>query len=96
VRFEDWRFSRWLKENPDLKNLVPDSCCISMTQNCGVRDHPSNIYYNVSFFSMHTANLVFCWAKLGSSAFPQCRRISSNLITQSESKDLFTLAGFYK
>ncbi|XP_059472202.1 CD151 antigen-like [Neocloeon triangulifer] len=46
VRFEDWKFSRWLKENPSVKNLVPDSCCISRIENCGVRDHPSNIYYN--------------------------------------------------
>ncbi|XP_076310725.1 CD151 antigen-like isoform X1 [Tachypleus tridentatus] len=42
--FEDWHYSRWLKENPDVKNKVPDSCCITETPSCGVRDHPSNIH----------------------------------------------------
>ncbi|KAG4071864.1 hypothetical protein HA402_006025 [Bradysia odoriphaga] len=51
VRFEDWRYSLWLKsERTDLlrlteNRLVPDSCCISMREKCGLRDHPSNIPY---------------------------------------------------
>jgi len=50
-RFEDWKYSHWLKsERRDLlrlteNRLVPDSCCITMTEKCGVRDHPSNIPY---------------------------------------------------
>ncbi|GAB6028600.1 hypothetical protein CHUAL_004438 [Chamberlinius hualienensis] len=43
VSFEDWRYSRWLMEATDLNNTVPDSCCISESPFCGVRDHPSNI-----------------------------------------------------
>jgi hypothetical protein len=26
-------------------NRVPDSCCKTVSRACGVRDHPSNIYY---------------------------------------------------
>lgn len=53
-RFEDWKYSHWLTSGrTDLlrlteNRLVPDSCCITMTQKCGVRDHPSNIPYTVS------------------------------------------------
>ncbi|CAB3367566.1 Hypothetical predicted protein [Cloeon dipterum] len=54
VRFEDWKYSRWLTENPGVKNLVPDSCCITMTEKCGVRDHPSNIYYNGCIYRLAT------------------------------------------
>lgn len=46
VRFEDWKYSKWLMDNKELKNLVPDSCCKTPSLNCGVRDHPSNIQYN--------------------------------------------------
>ncbi|XP_013784335.1 CD151 antigen-like isoform X2 [Limulus polyphemus] len=42
--FEDWHYSRWLKENPEEKRKVPDSCCKTETLSCGVRDHPSNIH----------------------------------------------------
>ncbi|KAJ6645535.1 Tetraspanin-11 [Pseudolycoriella hygida] len=50
-RFEDWRYSHWLRsERTDLlrttnNRLVPDSCCITMSERCGIRDHPSNIPY---------------------------------------------------
>lgn len=50
-RFEDWKESVWLRSRrKDLlktkdKRLVPDSCCITMTEKCGLRDHPSNIPY---------------------------------------------------
>jgi len=39
--FEDWQKSAWWEERGD--NLVPDSCCITPQDRCGVRDHPSNI-----------------------------------------------------
>lgn len=42
--YSDWRYSKWLIENPKEKKKVPDTCCRTETLNCGVRDHPSNIY----------------------------------------------------
>ncbi|GBP81301.1 Tetraspanin-11 [Eumeta japonica] len=46
VRFDDWRHSPW--HDHDRRLLVPDSCCKTITNRCGARDHPSNIYYNNS------------------------------------------------
>jgi len=52
--FMDWRQSGWYqnanavseKDTEDrLPLFTPDFCCISRTPNCGIRDHPSNIYY---------------------------------------------------
>ncbi|PSN33010.1 Tetraspanin-11 [Blattella germanica] len=43
--FEDWKYSRWLKENPSVELKVPDSCCKTILPNCGRRDHPNNIHY---------------------------------------------------
>ena len=42
--FEDWTQSQWYSDY-ELRgsNKVPDSCCITKSLNCGVRDHPSNI-----------------------------------------------------
>lgn len=54
IRFEDWKYSAWLQtDRADLfrtteKRLVPDSCCLTMSELCGLRDHPSNIPYTVS------------------------------------------------
>lgn len=54
VRFEDWRSGVWLRSRrkdllfPKLDRVVPDSCCFTMTERCGTRDHPSNIPYTVS------------------------------------------------
>lgn len=51
IIFEDWKESVWFTTNrTDLirtKNgrLVPDSCCLTETDMCGTRDHPSNIHY---------------------------------------------------
>ncbi|XP_044748021.1 CD151 antigen-like [Coccinella septempunctata] len=45
VQFEDWQYSIWRTSNM-TKNLVPDSCCKTITTGCGVRDHPSNINYD--------------------------------------------------
>lgn len=55
IRFEEYRESVWLRsKRNDLivereGRLVPDSCCVTMTEKCGVSDHPSNIPYTVSF-----------------------------------------------
>ncbi|XP_042243647.1 CD151 antigen-like [Homarus americanus] len=46
LTFSQWRDSLWLHDNPDLNNSVPDSCCKTPSPYCGVRDHPSNIWYN--------------------------------------------------
>lgn len=46
VDYKDWRSSRWIREGTKLKNKVPDSCCRSESFECGVRDHPSNIYHD--------------------------------------------------
>lgn len=54
IRFEDWKKGVWLRSRrkdllmPKLDRVVPDSCCFSMTELCGRRDHPSNIPYSVS------------------------------------------------
>ncbi|KAJ8945501.1 hypothetical protein NQ318_017944 [Aromia moschata] len=40
----DWRYSRWV-QNETVLNKVPDSCCKSISYECGRRDHPSNIFY---------------------------------------------------
>ncbi|CAJ1056584.1 CD151 antigen [Xyrichtys novacula] len=37
----DWMDSVWIQAN---KRLVPDSCCKTPSELCGLRDHPSNIY----------------------------------------------------
>lgn len=44
---EDWAYSVWRKTNPSLENIVPDSCCKSMSYNCAITwEGPSNIYYD--------------------------------------------------
>jgi len=43
--FEDWRHSSWWSSDHRNSNKVPDSCCKSISRMCGVRDHPSNVYY---------------------------------------------------
>ncbi|VDK58228.1 unnamed protein product [Gongylonema pulchrum] len=53
--FEDWRDSVWWQNVNSVAELkqrsfdlaVPDFCCRTESLNCGHRDHPSNIYYNV-------------------------------------------------
>ncbi|XP_076027142.1 CD151 antigen [Genypterus blacodes] len=39
----DWAGSVWIQAAGN-KRLVPDSCCKTPSDYCGVRDHPSNIY----------------------------------------------------
>jgi len=43
--YEDWRHSLWWSMGMKDNNKVPDSCCKTVSRFCGVRDHPSNIYY---------------------------------------------------
>ncbi|CAM4564249.1 unnamed protein product [Leuciscus chuanchicus] len=41
----DWMHSAYIITSPETeKRLVPDSCCKTITPQCGKRDHPSNIY----------------------------------------------------
>ncbi|KAA0724694.1 CD151 antigen [Triplophysa tibetana] len=39
----DWTEGAWIQTYADGR-LVPDSCCKTPSDRCGVRDHPSNIY----------------------------------------------------
>ncbi|XP_076863261.1 CD151 antigen isoform X2 [Brachyhypopomus gauderio] len=39
----DWRQGTWAEELA-AGRLVPDSCCKTPSDRCGLRDHPSNIY----------------------------------------------------
>ncbi|KAM8893211.1 CD151 antigen [Spinachia spinachia] len=39
----DWSDSVWI-QSAENERLVPDSCCKSPSDLCGLRDHPSNIY----------------------------------------------------
>ncbi|XP_023332388.1 CD151 antigen [Eurytemora carolleeae] len=43
--FEDWSSTVWSTSGIRGSNQVPDSCCKTVSRLCGVRDHPSNIYY---------------------------------------------------
>ncbi|XP_012672711.1 CD151 antigen-like [Clupea harengus] len=40
----DWSDSVWIRSSEAGGRLVPDSCCKTPTEDCGHRDHPSNIY----------------------------------------------------
>lgn len=40
----DWSDSEWIRFGEANMRRVPDSCCKTPTDNCGKRDHPSNIY----------------------------------------------------
>ncbi|XP_072259198.1 tetraspanin-11-like [Pyxicephalus adspersus] len=42
--YEDWRYSLYTITANTSGTIVPDSCCKTMTEECGRRDHPSNIY----------------------------------------------------
>ncbi|CAG7723418.1 unnamed protein product [Allacma fusca] len=46
VSFEDWNASQWKREGIAGRNEVPDSCCKTESPECGIRNHPSNIYYS--------------------------------------------------
>ncbi|RXM36203.1 CD151 antigen [Acipenser ruthenus] len=40
----DWQDSEWVRTPEAEGRKVPDSCCKTITPQCGKRDHPSNIY----------------------------------------------------
>ncbi|XP_034417206.1 CD151 antigen-like isoform X2 [Cyclopterus lumpus] len=40
----DWAESAWIRTRDAAGRMVPDSCCKTLTEFCGRRDHPSNIY----------------------------------------------------
>ncbi|XP_041072190.1 tetraspanin-11 [Carcharodon carcharias] len=40
----DWQYSAYILSPAAGNRLVPDSCCKTVTEACGQRDHPSNIY----------------------------------------------------
>ncbi|MGH0164781.1 UNVERIFIED_CONTAM: hypothetical protein FKN15_053310 [Acipenser sinensis] len=40
----DWQDSEWVRTPEAEGRKVPDSCCKTITPQCGMRDHPSNIY----------------------------------------------------
>uniref|UniRef100_A0A803VY35 Tetraspanin n=1 Tax=Ficedula albicollis TaxID=59894 RepID=A0A803VY35_FICAL len=42
--YTDWADSLWIKSSEASGRKVPDSCCKTITDLCGRRDHPSNIY----------------------------------------------------
>ncbi|XP_075610977.1 CD151 antigen isoform X2 [Balearica regulorum gibbericeps] len=42
--YTDWADSMWIKSPEANGRKVPDSCCKTITDLCGRRDHPSNIY----------------------------------------------------
>lgn len=45
VDYKSWERSEWFKGN--ISGLpVPDSCCITPSENCAKRPHPSNIWRN--------------------------------------------------
>ncbi|RXM30032.1 CD151 antigen [Acipenser ruthenus] len=41
---QDWQGSEWVRTPEAGGRQVPDSCCKTITPQCGMRDHPSNIY----------------------------------------------------
>ncbi|MGH0129505.1 UNVERIFIED_CONTAM: hypothetical protein FKN15_030719 [Acipenser sinensis] len=40
----DWQYSVYIRSQEAGDRVVPDSCCKTITLQCGQRDHPSNIY----------------------------------------------------
>ncbi|XP_069713971.1 CD151 antigen isoform X2 [Phaenicophaeus curvirostris] len=45
--YTDWADSLWIRSQEASGRKVPDSCCKTITDLCGRRDHPSNIYKEV-------------------------------------------------
>ncbi|CAF4854356.1 unnamed protein product [Pieris macdunnoughi] len=64
-QYTEWRKSAWHEHDPRL--LVPDSCCKTVTTRCGMRDHPSNIYYHgcVHEFTKHIRDQLVILAAVG-------------------------------
>nr|XP_024215897.1 CD151 antigen-like [Halyomorpha halys] len=66
--FENWENSRW-KHEINTTNLVPDSCCKSMSEGCGKSQHPSNIPYTGCVhkftFDLQDQLVIMCAVGLG-------------------------------
>ncbi|XP_050720968.1 CD151 antigen-like [Eriocheir sinensis] len=52
LSYRDWKDSEWVLSGAANNNTVPDSCCKTPSPYCGVRDHPSNIWYNGCIHSL--------------------------------------------
>ncbi|XP_050501705.1 CD151 antigen-like [Diabrotica virgifera virgifera] len=72
VNYIDWRQNEWIKSGSVL-NRVPDSCCKTVSEHCGYRDHPSNIHEEgcISYVAekIKTNFWIIFIAALGISAF---------------------------
>ncbi|KAM9409491.1 CD151 antigen-like isoform 1-T1 [Pholidichthys leucotaenia] len=44
INSSDWSESVWIRSGDSKGRAVPDSCCKTPSEFCGMRDHPSNIY----------------------------------------------------
>lgn len=66
--FENWENSRW-KHETNTTNLVPDSCCKSVSEGCGKSQHPSNIPYTGCVhkftFDLQDQLVIMCAVGLG-------------------------------
>lgn len=76
LTFSQWRDSRWLQEGQGINNTVPDSCCKTPSPYCGVSDHPSNIWYNVSTLAFR---FLFALRNLGISVAVEVGFVSRGL-----------------
>uniref|UniRef100_A0A3B5Q0G4 Tetraspanin 11 n=1 Tax=Xiphophorus maculatus TaxID=8083 RepID=A0A3B5Q0G4_XIPMA len=58
---QDWMLSVYIRSEQSGNRVVPDSCCKTITPDCGRRDHPSNIYkVEVTFGNkVHICGMVF-------------------------------------
>ncbi|XP_037968027.2 CD151 antigen isoform X4 [Plutella xylostella] len=65
VNYQDWRHSPWHQHEP--RQLVPDSCCKTVSPRCGARDHPSNIHYVgcLRYFTNHIQEHLIILAAVG-------------------------------
>ncbi|KAL1115975.1 hypothetical protein AAG570_005470 [Ranatra chinensis] len=71
--FENWEDSVWIRES-NTTNLVPDSCCKTVSPGCGRSNHPSNIPYTGCVHSL-TDNVrhqlfIICVVALGICVLP--------------------------
>jgi CD151 antigen len=66
VSFTDWQHSRWLQTH-ETDNKVPDSCCKTVTERCGTRDHPSNINYTgcLDLMALHMEHHLYILSAVG-------------------------------
>uniref|UniRef100_A0A8B9TU53 CD151 molecule (Raph blood group) n=1 Tax=Anas platyrhynchos TaxID=8839 RepID=A0A8B9TU53_ANAPL len=66
--YTDWADSVWIRSSEASGRKVPDSCCKTITDLCGRRDHPSNIYKEVKIkrgfrASCHKVRGAVGWAR---------------------------------